>query len=98
MTKQAAQIPATSPAYGKEKDMPHLLKVCPSKLITLFLILFHWPKCSYVIPTCHLFDPPGRCLFLFICSLSWEGGLWVPHQWGMVIPAFYGPSSDNRGS
>ena len=59
MTKLAAQIPATSPAYGKEKDMPHLLKVCPSKLITLFLILFHWPKCSYVIPTCHLFDPPG---------------------------------------
>ena len=79
--------------------MPHLLKVCPSKLITLLLILFHWPKCSYVIPTCHLFDPPGPLPSpLHLLSAIGGGGPRAPHQWEVVIPAFYGPSVDNRGS
>ena len=79
--------------------MPFFLKVCPpSKWNTLFLLLLHWPKCSYITPIHQLFDSPDplpTLLHLLSAMGGWPVG---PHQWEMVTSGFYGSSSDNRGS
>lgn len=97
----AAQIPVIMSSVqpiGRRKACLPFKGVFP-KLITMFLLLFHWLQFSYITPICKISSlclsrPTAYSSSSALCL----GKLHGPHQWKIVIPGFYDSSSDNKDS